>query len=730
MQDINKAYLALKEEALRTNKRQDVIDTINFLPSIAEALELPSMSQGSFQKLSFILRSRMLHLYRTKLTPALQYAAAVLVTISEVKIRKLTKPSDAKVKTSWENVQESLLSGVLDFLEQQQTDANRTEIASIFCPVLCHNFFPQQFESVVDVRASVLCTIFQLLSEVVICHSNNQHKLRDSKSLGGKRLGLLLAQCRDFLAIEALLELIGNLIPSTKNLERRTIFIQDVFSSSHFRCSAEVVKLLDRATSTSWDMTCTRICDALAKSDIRYPQPFETTQVRINAVCYVVSRIYVDESAFIASVDEGGQLETFKLLLASIREIKISTPSMFMVTVSVIATSSPLLGRSPVSLCGQDGMSIDFDLRKEALSYFLGVLRKRGLRNVNMLGHRKHSMAKTNVDLAFESRGDVNRPPLEEKIENLSRLWTSNVSPEDTGQVATTSPLHKLMQVGVYEGELRKPANADSPTARNKGRGIETLSEGLDIIQHFHSDHQQVQRSSEHDAIFGATDEELSDLPVDDIIEVTQPDSVEVTVDAETRCNVTKSNPISEKGGPMATRTLQRKRKDTRIHKTLQAERTHADGLMKRRSKTDKDTTAATSVRQQFKSELTAASSSSIVSSKTLQLSQPRRYGNKNIVSTPASDPKVTLLEASDKGAIPDVKPTSQISTPAAKKQVPEDTVLNYESAVSGDGEASKLAASASTLFDRSMTLLAFNDEVGQSPLDDGGRRSAQVTIN
>lgn len=34
------------------------------------------------------------------------------------------------------------------------------------------------------------------------------------------------------------------------------------------------------------------------------PQPFETTQIRVQRASYTVSRIYADKSAFIASVDE------------------------------------------------------------------------------------------------------------------------------------------------------------------------------------------------------------------------------------------------------------------------------------------------------------------------------------------------------------------------------------------------------------------------------------------
>ena len=71
----------------------------------------------------------------------------------------------------------------------------------------------------------------------------------------------------DFLAMEALLELFGNIIPSTKNPERRAKFIQEVFDPARFECSADIVQLLERIQSTGWDTASTKISDALAKSD-------------------------------------------------------------------------------------------------------------------------------------------------------------------------------------------------------------------------------------------------------------------------------------------------------------------------------------------------------------------------------------------------------------------------------------------------------------------------------
>ena len=95
-----------------------------------------STPRDSCQKLAFILRRRMIKLYRVALKHALQYAAAVLEITLDLKT-----PANAEAKTFWDDAQEALLSGILvsagrpckifalicvlqDFLEQHSTSYN------------------------------------------------------------------------------------------------------------------------------------------------------------------------------------------------------------------------------------------------------------------------------------------------------------------------------------------------------------------------------------------------------------------------------------------------------------------------------------------------------------------------------------------------------------------------------------------------------------------------------
>jgi hypothetical protein len=80
-----------------------------------------------------------------------------------------------------------------------------------------------------------------------------------------------MCQCADFLAIEALLELFANLLPSTKpkgGQEKRSQFISEVFNPSFCACSEKVVEILTSLSTSEWDAVSLKIIDALGSSDI------------------------------------------------------------------------------------------------------------------------------------------------------------------------------------------------------------------------------------------------------------------------------------------------------------------------------------------------------------------------------------------------------------------------------------------------------------------------------
>ncbi|PFH52380.1 hypothetical protein AMATHDRAFT_2115 [Amanita thiersii Skay4041] len=490
IEDVGEAFRALQAD-LSNRKETPNNDLISLLSTVTDTIGMPTVSQRAFQKLRFILRSRMQPLYRISLQSSLHYAVVVFMTIYETKVRKFDKDI-----ASWEGVQQSVLSGILDFLEQASTRENQSAVAAVFYPMLCESYFPRPSKLFMLAGEDILCTILQILSETVMAHPSNQQKLRDPKILGGQSLGQVLEHYKGFLTIEALLELLANLAPSIRGRnshEERASFFQQVFDPAQLDCSAEIIGLMKCVTSADWDTTLTKIYDLLARSNKTFPQPFETTQVRTNGTSHIVSRIYIDKNAFLANVQEDGRLDTFQLSFPTIQMIEISEPSAFMVTVIIAISSSPLLGHTPVFALEADGMSVSFDLRKEEVGKFLSVLRSRGLQKAVVPIKRKISKAETHVDLGFGLRAHLSP---QKKIENLSQLWGMNVSPSHANE-SITSPLHVQ--------ELVKKV-VDSFPPNISARASQSADSNAS------NEHVAAQTDSLRDVIFGSSDDELTDI--------------------------------------------------------------------------------------------------------------------------------------------------------------------------------------------------------------------------
>ena len=77
----------------------------------------------------------------------------------------------------------------------------------------------------------------------------------------------------DFLITESLLALLARLLATENSISgrsERTKFVQEALGSSKFfKCSRELVAILQEASTSDWDVAATRLIDALSESDIK-----------------------------------------------------------------------------------------------------------------------------------------------------------------------------------------------------------------------------------------------------------------------------------------------------------------------------------------------------------------------------------------------------------------------------------------------------------------------------
>lgn len=113
MDNVKSTSLALKNVMEKQKHNADIEDSLAQLSSITTLLEFSNTPPKSFQRLSHLLRNRLMALYLIQFALTLQFSTSILLVVRDVKIKAAEEAGDEKMKQSWELVLISLLSGIL-----------------------------------------------------------------------------------------------------------------------------------------------------------------------------------------------------------------------------------------------------------------------------------------------------------------------------------------------------------------------------------------------------------------------------------------------------------------------------------------------------------------------------------------------------------------------------------------------------------------------------------------
>ncbi|KIM48842.1 hypothetical protein M413DRAFT_21153 [Hebeloma cylindrosporum] len=433
MNSINAAFRGLASiKATRKGKDSLVDDAINQLSSIPILLEFPAASPATFSRLAELLRAQLLPLYHASLSLSLDYVVAVLQFIHHNKVIPALNAGNAI--HVWESLLSSLFSGILDFLDEKSNTKHREIIASVLHPVFCSLYFDQSPGSLFSkFSGDMLSVVYQLLMATIECNGRSAAKLRDH-DIGSKCLGLTIRQTKDFLALEAILDLFGSIIPLVKGgREKRSHYIKEVFSSSIFECSDLVVEHLEHISSPDWSITSMKIIKTLADWDLSFPQPFDATSLVLRDVPFFNASFsfYVDKTRFTANLEKDGEVETLCIPFTTVLEIAVSVTSNDDVHVTIHITSPPTLGGALMSTISTGNLSVSWKLKKVLMHRFGKALKSRNL----SIGHpasKKLSKAKE-IALDFDPKGQDHMKGC--------RVYLNGNSPRVTNSVTLTSPL-------------------------------------------------------------------------------------------------------------------------------------------------------------------------------------------------------------------------------------------------------------------------------------------------
>ncbi|KAH9841104.1 uncharacterized protein C8Q71DRAFT_439295 [Rhodofomes roseus] len=395
------------------------------------------------KKLAKCFRQPLVPIFSTYLLPALHFASALFHCIYHEKVLTALGKQLLEEKREWEDVLTSLLSGVLDLLDECESDKNKSSaaknaIASALYPTLCDICFslsaPMQS---VDLR----CTAYTLLSDSAASHTHNQQKLRDKSVLGGERLGSMIWRTKDYLALESLLTLFARILPSAKDSPsghvKRAAYIKSVFlspqQSEHSSVGQTIAKLLERVPTNEWEDTSREIVDVLAAAYVAFPQPFSVDKVNACDETKQCDKLFVDQKAFLVNVLIGDdQCEALEIAYNTISKIEVTPGQAAGATVEVRVKTPPAIGKVPVKSTQASPHRVGFALANGDVERFYSAVRSRGLGRLLKDVPHKLSLARSPAVLDFDGQGrPVKELSQSERIENVEKFYHTNQSSDD-----------------------------------------------------------------------------------------------------------------------------------------------------------------------------------------------------------------------------------------------------------------------------------------------------------
>ncbi|KZT66523.1 hypothetical protein DAEQUDRAFT_452942 [Daedalea quercina L-15889] len=400
-------------------------------------------AEDTKRKLLKILRQSLMPIYSAYPLPALQWASTLFHTVYHEKVLAALGKQLPEEKREWEDVLTSLLSGVLDYLDDSESDkvkcvAAKDAIGAALYPALCDICFsltaPMQ-------SVSLRCTAYTLLSDAAASHIANQKKLRDQAILGGERLGSLVWRTKDYLALESLLTLFARILPSPKDSNsgsmKRSVYIKSVFLSpqhtEHTSVGQAIVQLLEYVSSNEWEETCRQIIDALAAAYVAYPQPFVIDKVKACDETKLCDRLYVDDKAFLFNALIGDdQCEALEVPYTTIRKLEVVPGPADGSVVNVSVNTPPVVGQVPVRGTPTAPLIVTFTLSGADVHQFYSAARSRNLGRLLKDAPHKLSLAETPACLDFDAHGHpVKELSQSERIENVEKFYQTNQSSDD-----------------------------------------------------------------------------------------------------------------------------------------------------------------------------------------------------------------------------------------------------------------------------------------------------------
>ncbi|KAJ4480536.1 hypothetical protein C8J55DRAFT_560482 [Lentinula edodes] len=466
--DMRSAFQNLKT---KTRRRHESKPAISKLSSILAKLESSSLDLPFVAETCVYFRKELTLLYQTFLLETLQFACALFDCIQSQKQSQKAIKNKFSILQSWEHVQKSILSGILDYLEETQDSDHEINksIAEYMFPVLCRHFFPSDpSPNYEEIDFELKTTVYIILSDTVKNQKILQRRLRDPKLLGGARFGLEITRARAYLHLEALFELFEKLLP--ENPDECSLFVDSVFNPALFSRHQELKEMIASLKNQTWEDLFPKVVQTFAQMSVRFPQPISILNAKLsnNSPC-PSETLFVDQRGLTYNKDVGDAIDTCHIVyhnIVKIRYSRYSQPSILTTTFNFELTAPPTVGKDVPE---PEAVTLTVDVPRHERDDFLKALEARGLASRFDQTERKISLAVSDGPLNFSNQPED--PP--QSFPEKSRQILKELTPSDTILVPSSSPIlpKNVPTAQTLNVDLQEPTQGPGKPPK-KGRKI------------------------------------------------------------------------------------------------------------------------------------------------------------------------------------------------------------------------------------------------------------------
>ncbi|VDB99976.1 unnamed protein product [Peniophora sp. CBMAI 1063] len=337
------------------------------------------------------LRHAFVPLYEHFTQDALQLAAAIFTICVKQRALPARSKGDMEGAERWEGVVASVIDGVLDYHEKDESSTTKLAISRAFYKNIALHFFASGSSSSAF-SISLRQTVYTLLCYTSTHHPENQETLR--KLVSPEKFGQVIYACKDSLPQDELLNTLGVVLPRVRkgppeNRARASQMLRECFDQPDMHpAGAEIARHVESKLekTNEWSETVEEIGALLAR-EISFPQPFQHTLFQAGGLVdppkRVQSRFFVDRHSFVFTneTEEEGTYDTFIVGFNTIAHMSVSKTGLVTGQLTTPPGGGPhgALARRP---SGTVPLSLMFKVEVSRAEHLYNTLVDRNLKSV------------------------------------------------------------------------------------------------------------------------------------------------------------------------------------------------------------------------------------------------------------------------------------------------------------------------------------------------------------